>query len=163
MANFFESLNYLQSVLHQVQQANFGVEICSSSSFLLGVLGAVFGVVFANVGAAVGLAQSFAGYIELCKNPRTDKLMMIKGLIPGVMASVRGVYGLIIAILIVTQLKFVNYTAGRGFAHLFSGVCVGFSGVASGWAMGVVGDEGLKSVAVKPVLFTSFLLILVFC
>jgi len=139
------------------------VDPCSNPGYALGSLGASLGIFFANAGAAYGIATSFYGYVELAKNPKTDRLLLIKGLIPGVMASVRGVYGLIIAILITTQMNPASYSFIKGIAHFMAGMCVGLTGVASGYCMGVIGDSGLKSVSKKPILFTAFLLMLVFC
>jgi F0F1-type ATP synthase membrane subunit c/vacuolar-type H+-ATPase subunit K len=55
-----------------------------------------------DIGAAYGIAVSFGGYTAL---GRKDRSLLIKGLVPAIMASVRGVYGLIIAILIAVQSK----------------------------------------------------------
>jgi len=141
----------------------FGGDPCGPSAAAWGSLGAVSGIFFANAGAAYGLAVSFYGYAEMGKNPKTDRLMLIKGLVPGIMASVRGVYGLIIGILIATQLKADGYAVSKGIAQLCAGLCVGLSGLASGYSMGVVGDAGLRAVGQKPILYTSFLLLLIFC
>jgi len=94
--------------------------------------------------------------------PRVDRLMLIKGLIPAVMASVRGVYGLIIAILISIQIKQDDYTLYKAFAHFYAGICVGLSGFASGYCMGVLGDHGMRAVARKPRLYMSILLMIIF-
>lgn len=37
-----------------------------------------------------------------------------------------------------------GYSATKGFAHFFAGLCVGLSGLASGYCMGDIGDAGLK-------------------
>jgi len=141
----------------------FGAGICTDSAAAWGSIGAALGIFFASGGAAYGIAQSFMGYIDLARNPKVDRLMLIKGLVPGVMASVRGVYGLIISILIVTQMQKDNYNQIRGIAHFMAGLSVGLTGLASGYSMGVIGNAGLRSVAKKPILYTSFLLMIVFC
>jgi len=118
---------------------------------------------FANAGGAYGIARGFNGYVALGRTPRVDRTLLIKGLVPAIMASVRGVYGLIIAILIATQFDDTNYSMVRGFEHLFAGLCVGLSGWASGYCMGVIGDVGLTAVSQKPRLYIHILLIVIFC
>jgi len=139
-------------------------ENCAFHAPLWGSLGAALGIAFANAGAAYGLAVSFSGYVSLANTPRVDRLMLIKGLVPGIMASVRGVYGLIISILITVSLRADQpYPLTKGFAQLFSGLCVGLSGLASGYCMGVVGDHGLRAVGRRPRLYINVLLIIIFC
>jgi len=87
--------------------------------------------------------------------------LLVKGLVPAIMASVRGVYGLIISILIAVQVT-PNYSLMKAFAHLFSGLAVGLSGTASGWCMGIIGDHGMAAVSRNPRLYIGMLLILIF-
>jgi len=150
---------FVDHAMHDIAGA---VENCGSEAVIWGAMGAALGMFFANAGAAFGIAKSFYGYVELGKNPKTDRLTLIKGLIPGVMASVRGVYGLIISILITSEINH-SYNVIKGIAHFMAGMCVGLTGLASGYCMGVVGDAGLRSVSQKPIFFTAFLLMIVFC
>jgi len=55
-----------------------------------------------------------------------------------------------------------GYPLYKGFAHFFSGICVGLSGYASGYCMGVVGNYGMKAVGKKPSLYMGLLLIIIF-
>jgi V-type H+-transporting ATPase proteolipid subunit len=82
-----------------------------------------------------------------------------------------GIYGLIVAVLIsgnVEAPKGFNegytsvYNWDRGFKHLSAGLCVGFSGLAAGYAIGQVGDEGVKRVGQEPRLFVAMILVLIF-
>jgi len=144
-----------------VGPAATGTGTCPPYAYFLGAMGASLGLVFANIGASYGIAVSFFGYIELAKSAK-DRLMLIKGLVPAIMASVRGVYGLIISILVTVDFKDGAYPPYKAFAHLFAGLCVGLSGFASGYCMGIVGCEGMKAVAKKPVIYMSILLIIIF-
>ena len=50
----------------------------------------------------------------------------------------------------------------RGFVHLGAGLSVGLSGLAAGYAVGVVGDAGVRGTAQQPRLFVGMILILIF-
>ena len=69
-------------------------------------MGAVCGLVFANFGAAYGTSKSGVGIISVAVL-KPD--LLFKSIIPAVMASVLGLYGMIMGILIVTQGKFVRH------------------------------------------------------
>lgn len=53
-------------------------------------------------------------------------------------------------------------TCARASFHLATGLVVGFSGLASGIAIGIVGDAGVRGVAQQPRLFVGMALILIF-
>ena len=50
----------------------------------------------------------------------------------------------------------------QGFVHLGAGLSVGLSGLAAGYAVGVVGDAGVRGTAQQPRLFVGMILILIF-
>ena len=50
----------------------------------------------------------------------------------------------------------------RGFVHLGAGLSVGLSGLAAGYAIGIVGDAGVRGTAQQPRLFVGMILILIF-
>ena len=50
----------------------------------------------------------------------------------------------------------------RGFIHLGAGLSVGLSGLAAGFAIGIVGDAGVRGTAQQPRLFVGMILILIF-
>ena len=50
----------------------------------------------------------------------------------------------------------------RSFLHLGAGLSVGFSGLAAGFAIGIVGDAGVRGTAQQPRLFVGMILILIF-
>jgi V-type H+-transporting ATPase proteolipid subunit len=51
------------------------------------------------------------------------------------------------------------YTA---FINLGSGLAVGLCSLAAGFALGIAGDAGTRSIAQQPRLFVSMILILIF-
>lgn len=52
--------------------------------------------------------------------------------------------------------------SNRSFLHLGAGLSVGLSGLAAGFAIGIVGDAGVRGTAQQPRLFVGMILILIF-
>jgi V-type H+-transporting ATPase proteolipid subunit len=55
-----------------------------------------------------------------------------------------------------------DYSAKQGYAHLASGLCCGFSSLAAGLAIGIVGDAGVRANAQQDKIFVGMILILIF-
>merc|ERR1711879_692468 len=72
-------------------------EACDPSSAFFGFMGVTSAIVFANLGAAYGTAKSGVG-ISSMGVMRPD--MIMRSIIPVVMAGVLGIYGLITAVII---------------------------------------------------------------
>ena len=49
-----------------------------------------------------------------------------------------------------------------GFIQLGAGLSVGLAGLAAGFAIGIVGDAGVRGTAQQPKLFVGMILILIF-
>jgi len=125
-----------------------------------GVMGAASAIVFSSLGAAYGTAKSGTG-IAAMSVMRPELIM--KCIIPVVMAGIIAIYGLVVAVLIAGNLNEPpNYTLFKGFLHLGAGLAVGFSGLAAGFAIGIVGDAGVRGTAQQPRLFVGMILILIF-
>merc|ERR1712125_214019 len=88
--------------------------------------------------------------------------LVMRNIIPVVMAGVLGIYGLIISVIIGSKVTTTGYSAYSGFAHLGSGLSVGLSALAAGMAIGIVGDAGVRATAQQPRLFVGMILILIF-
>jgi len=131
----------------------------ASSAFFFGFMGCACALVFACLGAAYGTAKSGVGVASMGVI-RPDLVM--RSIIPVVMAGVIGIYGLIIAVIIANAVDQNTYTSYKGFAHLGSGLSVGLSGLAAGMAIGIVGDAGVRATAQQPKLFVGMILILIF-
>ncbi|KAG7558995.1 F/V-ATP synthase subunit C superfamily [Arabidopsis thaliana x Arabidopsis arenosa] len=86
----------------------------------------------------------------------TPELVM-KSIVPVVMAGVLGIYGLIIAVIMSTRInpKAKSYYLFDGYAHLSSGLACGLAGLS-------VGDVGVRANAQQPKLFVGMILILIF-
>jgi V-type H+-transporting ATPase proteolipid subunit len=116
----------------------------------LGVLisGCVFFFFFlgSGMGAAYGTAKSGVGVASM--GVMRPELVM-KSIVPVVMAGVLGIYGLIIAVIISTGInpKAKSYYLFDGYAHLSSGLACGLAGLSAGMAIGIVGDAGVRYVS----------------
>merc|ERR550537_1694970 len=89
--------------------------------------------------------------------------MVMRSIIPVVMACVLGIYGLITAVIINGHIEPPSkYSAYAGYAHLGAGLTVGLSSLAAGLAIGIVGDAGVRANAQQPRLFAGMILILIF-
>ncbi|XP_017879751.1 V-type proton ATPase 16 kDa proteolipid subunit [Ceratina calcarata] len=124
-----------------------------------GVMGAASAIIFSALGAAYGTAKSGTG-IAAMSVMRPELIM--KSIIPVVMAGIIAIYGLVVAVLIAGGLEPTRYSLFKGFVHLGAGLAVGFSGLAAGFAIGIVGDAGVRGTAQQPRLFVGMILILIF-
>merc|ERR1712151_1232913 len=89
--------------------------------------------------------------------------LVMRSIIPVVMAGVLGIYGLVTAVIINGKLDTpAEYSAYSGYAHLGAGLTVGMSSLAAGLAIGIVGDAGVRANAQQPRLFVGMILILIF-
>jgi V-type H+-transporting ATPase 16kDa proteolipid subunit len=100
------------------------------------------------------------------------------------MAGIIGIYGLVVSVLISDGLK-QELPLYTGFIQLGAGLSVGLAGLAAGWAfltstilvvsipnaklidlnrfaIGIVGDAGVRGTAQQPRLFVGMILILIF-
>jgi len=123
-----------------------------------GAMGATAAMAFSALGAAYGTAKSGTG-IAAMSVMRPELIM--KSIIPVVMAGILAIYGLVVAALIANSID-SEYDLFRSFCHLGAGLSVGLSGLASGFAIGVVGDAGVRGTAQQPRLFVGMILILIF-
>ncbi|KAL3918273.1 MAG: hypothetical protein SGILL_004316 [Bacillariaceae sp.] len=140
------------------------METCPASAPFFGFMGVTSALVFANIGAAYGTAKSGVGISSMgVMNPG----LVMRNIIPVVMAGVLGIYGLIVAVIIQgsivsPQNGLSTYSLYTGFAHLAAGLCCGLSGLAAGMAIGIVGDAGVRAVGQQEKLFVGMILILIF-
>jgi V-type H+-transporting ATPase proteolipid subunit len=113
-----------------------------------GFMGATSALVFACLGAAYGTAKSGVG---VCAMGVMRPELVMRNIIPVVMAGVIGIYGLIIAVIISTGIS-GSTSIYTGLANLGGGLSVGLSGLAAGMAIGIVGDAGVRATAQQPIL-----------
>lgn len=121
-------------------------------------MGVASGLVFANLGASYGTAKSGVGIASLGV---IDASKVIKALIPVIMAGILGVYGIIVAVLLNSKCKDLN-SEKQGYQYLSAGLCCGLSALASGLAIGVAGDAGVRAYAQTDGIFVGMIILLIF-
>merc|ERR1712193_404964 len=101
------------------------IATCSPSSAFFGFMGVASAIVFANCGAAYGTAKSGVG-ISCMGVMRPD--MVMRSIIPVVMAGVLGIYGLISSVIIIGKIGSGGpqaMSAFQGYACFAAGMTVG--------------------------------------
>merc|ERR1719271_1673961 len=136
-------------------------EHCPPSAPFFGFMGCAAALVFACLGAAYGTAKSGVGVANMGV---LHAEMVMKSIIPVIMAGVLGIYGLIVAVLLASGIKgeAYGYASFSGYAGLSAGLCCGMAGLSAGIAIGIVGDAGVRANARQPKLFVGVILILIF-
>ncbi|TKA35505.1 V-type proton ATPase 16 kDa proteolipid subunit [Friedmanniomyces endolithicus] len=131
---------------------------CPVYAPFFGAMGCMSAIVFTCFGAAYGTAKAGVG-ISAMGVLRPD--LIVKNIIPVIMAGIIAIYGLVVSVLISNNLG-QNTTLFANFIQLGAGLSVGLSGLAAGFAIGIVGDAGVRGTAQQPRLFVGMILILIF-
>jgi len=132
--------------------------ITSNTAAFFGNTGIACSLVFAVLGAAYGTAKAGVG-VSASGVLRPELIM--RNVIPVVMAGVVAVYGLIVSMILATSLQPQGYCDFNGFCAFGAGLCVGLSGMAAGIAIGIVGDAGVRATSQQPKLFAGMILMLI--
>jgi V-type H+-transporting ATPase proteolipid subunit len=126
------------------------------------------------MGAAYGTSKSGIGIAGI-GSYRPDLIM--KSLIPVVMSGIIAVYALVISVLVAGSIRpNQSYALFNAFLHLAAGLSVGGTGLAAGYAIGIVGDmvrisglrefpnnrQGVRSYMQQSRIFVGMVLILIF-
>ncbi|OXV10179.1 hypothetical protein Egran_02060 [Elaphomyces granulatus] len=123
-----------------------------------GALGCTSAIVFTCFGAAYGTAKAGVG---VCGMAVLRPDLIVRNIVPIVMAGIIAIYGLVVSVLIANGLK-QNLPLYNGFIQLGAGLSVGLAGMAAGFAIGIVGDAGVRGTAQQPRLYVGMILILIF-
>jgi len=140
------------------------LETCPTSAPFFGFLGVTAALCFANMGAAYGTAKAGVGVASMgVMQPG----LVMKNIMPCILAGVLGIYGLIVGVIIAGSVDAPTeggnvYSSYTGYAHLAAGLCCGLSSLAAGFAIGIVGDAGVRAVGQQESLYVSMILILIF-
>ncbi|KAI4520610.1 ATP synthase subunit C-domain-containing protein [Schizophyllum commune] len=132
---------------------------CPPYAPFFGFAGVASAMIFSTVGAAFGTSKAGIGIAGL--GTFKPELIM-KSLIPVVMSGIIAVYGLVVSVLIAGNLKYDSYPLFAGFVHLGAGLACGLTGLAAGYAIGIVGDSCVRAFVHEQKVFVSMVLILIF-
>lgn len=102
------------------------------------------------------------------KNPS----LIMKALLPVIFAGILVVYGMVVSIFISTNSKLLllyclvkasePYSLFTAAMHLGAGLCVGMACLFSGYAIGRLGDEGVRSFGKQPRFYIGLMLMMIF-
>jgi len=133
---------------------------CPPYAPFFGFAGAASAIIFSTVGAAFGTSKAGIGIAGL--GTFKPELIM-KSLIPVVMSGIIAVYGLVVAVLISSNMSPSRpYPLFYGFVHLAAGLACGLTGVSAGYAVGHVGDSCVRAYVHESKVFVAMVLILIF-
>jgi len=121
-------------------------------------MGVASALVFANLGASYGTAKAGVGIASLSV---IDSSKILKSIIPVIMAGILGLYGVIVSVILQGKANTAE-NSKEGYQILGAGLCCGLSSLASGLAIGVAGDAGVRAYAQTDGIFVGMLLILIF-
>ena len=134
-------------------------EICPVYSPFFGSMGITAAIVFTVFGGAYGTAKSSVGISSVgVMKPE----FIMKSVTPVIFAGIIGLYGLIICIMLFMNISSETYTLHKAFLDLGSGLTCGLCGLASGMAIGISGDCGVRGAAQQPKLFVGMLICQIF-
>ncbi|KAL4942247.1 hypothetical protein BDV06DRAFT_211983 [Aspergillus oleicola] len=155
-----KAVTYLQPLRGSQSDASESrtkIDVPGSRPFF-GSLGCTSAIVFTCFGAAYGTAKAGVG---VCSMGVLRPDLIVKNIVPVVMAGIIGIYGLVVSVLVANNLsqKVPLYTA---LVQLGAGLAVGLAGLAAGFAIGIVGDAGVRGTAQQPRLYVGMILILIF-
>ncbi|KAI1731820.1 ATP synthase subunit C domain-containing protein [Ditylenchus destructor] len=148
---------------HDMSSSIYDLKVAESPAYapFFGFMGAASAQIFTVFGAAYGTAKSAVGISSM--GVMRPELIM-KSVIPVIMAGIIGIYGLVVAMVLKGKVKKASegYTLADGFSHLAAGLTCGLCGLGAGYAIGIVGDAGVRGTAQQPRLFVGMILILIF-
>ena len=124
-----------------------------------GWLGVAAAIVLSNVGAAYGTAKAGVGIASIAVI-KPD--LVYKSLVPVVMSGILGIYGLIVSVILIARVTPSQSDPYGMFKVMTAGNCVGWSGMAAGYAIGIVGDAGVRANAMNQGMFVAMILMMIF-
>lgn len=151
-------LYVLETLFGREQRLTSIADVLPHSLLNSRIVHTTFGSKFAGLGASYGTSKSGVG-ISAMGVLRPD--LLIKCVIPVIMAGIIAIYGLVVSVLISGDIK-TPMSLYAGFIQLGAGLSVGLAGLAAGFAIGIVGDAGVRGTAQQPRLFIGMILILIF-
>jgi len=103
-------------------------DLCPVYAPFFSAMGCTSAIVFTCIGASYGTAKSGVG-ISAMSVLRPD--LMMRCVVPVMMAGIIAIYGLVVSVLIASDLK-THMSLAQGFTQLGAGIAVGLAGLAAG-------------------------------
>ncbi|KAG9125508.1 hypothetical protein FRC07_007310 [Ceratobasidium sp. 392] len=148
----FITAQSLETASTAVQLSSIGLVFLSwDGSVAAPARGIAGAIIFSCIGASYGTAKSGVGIASMAVT-RPD--MMMRCCIAVVMAGIIAIYGLVVSVVLADDLK-AGMPLFTAFVHLGAGLSVGLSGLAAGFAIGIVGDAGARGAGIQPRLFVG--------
>ncbi|KAH8673661.1 V-type ATPase [Xylariales sp. PMI_506] len=123
-----------------------------------GAMGCASAIIFTVFGSSYGTAKSSSA-IFTSGIIRPERL--VQNTLCSIMAQILSIYGLVASIIISGDL-IEELSLYQGFMQLGAGISVGLCGLAAGFAIGIVGDAGVRASTQQPRLYVGMVLILIF-
>ncbi|KAJ1335137.1 V-type H+-transporting ATPase proteolipid subunit [Microdochium nivale] len=133
-------------------------ERCPAYAPFFGAMGCAASMIFTVLGASYGTAKSSSAIFS-SGILRPDRLM--QNTLCAVMAQILAIYGLVAAVIIAGDLD-EYMPLHQGFLQFGAGISVGLCGMAAGFAIGIIGDAGVRASTQQPRLYVGMVLILIF-
>ncbi|MFN9109097.1 MAG: V-type ATPase subunit C [Bacteroidota bacterium] len=139
-----------------------------SSAVLFGLMGAGSALILSSIGAAFGSSKpnifhSQQNDSSSFNTQNKSKLSGIIPFIPIIIAGVLAIYGLIYSVIVLQAVTANDYNTSRGYAQFVGGLVLGFTCLASGIAVGVVGKNGLRAISENKSTPVRLVLNLIYC
>ncbi|PAV60417.1 hypothetical protein WR25_23752 isoform B [Diploscapter pachys] len=108
-----------------------------------GFIGVAAAQIFTVLGAAFGTAKASVG---VCTIAVMHPELIMKSVIPIIMAGIIGIYGLVVAMVLNSKVKRASegYDLWLGFSHMSAGLTCGLCGLGAGYAIGIAGVQFYK-------------------
>ncbi|KAJ1503266.1 v-type proton ATPase 16 kDa proteolipid subunit 2 [Coelomomyces lativittatus] len=136
------------------------INSCPDDAKFWGLGGCALAMILTAFGASFGTAK-VGSSIAMMGTFKPDLVM--RSLVPVVMAGIVCVYGLIVSVVIAQRLNPTSlYPSINGYLHFCSGCTVGLAGLAAGYAIGVSGNACVKAFSLNSKMFIGMVLILIF-
>lgn len=143
--------------------SSYDIDVAEHPAYapFFGFMGAAAAQIFTVFGAAYGTSKAAVG---ICSMGVMRPELIMKSVIPVIMAGIIGIYGLVVAMVLKGKIITAKegYSLYQGFSHLAAGLTCGLCGLGAGYAIGIVGDAGVRGTAQQPRLFVGMILILIF-
>jgi len=79
------------------------------------------------------------------------------------MAGIVAMYGMVVSVIIASGLSSTHPTSlAASMIQMGAGLSVGLCGMSAGFAIGIVGDAGVRASAQQPRLYVGMILIMIF-